>query len=40
MQKHLEDAVASGRARNITEAAKLAVTDKMGEVKSKMDEKL
>ena len=36
----MEDAVASGRARNISEAAKLAITDRMGEVKSKMDEKL
>ena len=37
MQKHLEDAVAAGRAKNITEAAKLAITDKMGEVKGKID---
>lgn len=40
MQKHLMDAVDAGRAKNIQEAAKLGFIDKMGSIKSQLDDKL
>ena len=40
MQKHLEQAVKDGKAKSIAEAAKIAMEDKVGNIKDKMDREI